>query len=175
MGRRTTVTTVSGQSIARSATMTQTANSAMRGSRRSVTIRCLPIEAATASSSAARMAGAASRNVAQKRVSETTSSACLSDPVSPSALPTIDEWMDDVSVILDEVGSDRAALITNIGGGLMAMAYAAAHPERVTHLVLVDCFARFLEAPDFPIGAHRKRSSRGSSRPMRGRGAAGAS
>jgi class 3 adenylate cyclase len=77
----------------------------------------------------------------------------LSDPVSTSALPTIDEWMDDVSVILDEVGSERAALITNIGGGLMAMAYAAAHPERVSHLVLVDCFARFLEAPDFPIGA----------------------
>ena len=77
----------------------------------------------------------------------------LSDPVSPSALPTIDEWMDDVSIILDQVGSDRAALITNIGGGLMALAYAAAHPERVSHLVLVDCFARVLEAPDFPIGA----------------------
>ena len=77
----------------------------------------------------------------------------LSDPVSPSALPTIDEWMEDVSVILDEVESERAALITNIGGGIMAMAYAAAHPERVSHLVLVDCFARFLAAPDFPIGA----------------------
>jgi class 3 adenylate cyclase len=77
----------------------------------------------------------------------------LSDPVSPSALPTIDEWMDDVTIILDEVVSERAALITNIGGGLMAMAYAAAHPERVSYLVLVDCFARFLVAPDFPIGA----------------------
>ena len=77
----------------------------------------------------------------------------LSDPVSPSALPTIDEWMEDVSVILDEVGCQRAALITNIGGGLMTMAFAAAHPECVSHLLLVDCFARFLPAPDFPIGA----------------------
>jgi class 3 adenylate cyclase len=77
----------------------------------------------------------------------------LSDPVSATALPTIGQWMDDVSIILDEVGSERAALITNIGGGLMAMAYAAARPERVSHLVLVDCFARFLAAPDFPIGA----------------------
>ncbi len=77
----------------------------------------------------------------------------LSDPVALSALPTIGEWMDDVSVILDEVGSERAALITNIGGGLMSMAYAAAQPERVSHLVLVDCFARFLAAPDFSIGA----------------------
>ena len=33
------------------------------------------------------------------------------------------------------------------------MPFAAAHPERVSSLILVDCFARFLEAPDFPIGA----------------------
>jgi class 3 adenylate cyclase len=77
----------------------------------------------------------------------------LSDPVSTTALPTIDEWMEDVSIVLDEVGSERAALITNIGGGLMALAFAAAHPERISHLVLVDCFARFLAAPDYPIGA----------------------
>jgi class 3 adenylate cyclase len=32
------------------------------------------------------------------------------------------------------------------------MPYAAAHPDRVSSLVLVDCFARFLEAPDYPIG-----------------------
>jgi class 3 adenylate cyclase len=33
------------------------------------------------------------------------------------------------------------------------MPFAAAHPDRVSSLILVDCFARFLEAPDFPIGA----------------------
>jgi class 3 adenylate cyclase len=77
----------------------------------------------------------------------------LSDPVSTTSLPTIDEWMEDLSIVLDEVGSERAALITNIGGGLMTLAFAAAHPERTSHLVLVDCFARFLAAPDFPIGA----------------------
>jgi class 3 adenylate cyclase len=33
------------------------------------------------------------------------------------------------------------------------MPFAAAHPERVSSLILVDCFARFVEAPDFPIGA----------------------
>jgi class 3 adenylate cyclase/pimeloyl-ACP methyl ester carboxylesterase len=77
----------------------------------------------------------------------------LSDAVSTSALPTIEEWMDDLTVVLDEVASERAALVANIGGGLMAIAFAAAHPERVSHLVLVDCFARFLAAPDFPIGA----------------------
>jgi class 3 adenylate cyclase len=68
-------------------------------------------------------------------------------------LPTIEEWMADVPAILDAVGSDQATIVTNIGGGIMAMPYAAANPDRVTGLVLVDCFARFLAAPDFPIGA----------------------
>ncbi len=77
----------------------------------------------------------------------------LSDPIPTSALPTIEEWMDDVPAILDAVGCDQAAVITNIGGGIMATTFAAAHPERVSSLVLVDCFARFTSAPDFPIGA----------------------
>jgi class 3 adenylate cyclase len=77
----------------------------------------------------------------------------LSDPVPTSALPTVEAWMDDVPAVLDAVGSERAHLITNIGGGIMAMTFAAAHPERVLSLILVDCFARFQVAPDFPIGA----------------------
>ena len=77
----------------------------------------------------------------------------LSDPVPTSALPTIDEWMADVPAVLDAAGSERAALVTNIGGGLMAIAFAAAHPERISALILVDCFARFVVADDFPIGA----------------------
>lgn len=77
----------------------------------------------------------------------------LSDPVPTAALPTIDEWVEDIPVVLDAVGSERAALVTNIGGGLLAIAFAAAHPERVSALILVDCFARFLAAPDYPIGA----------------------
>lgn len=77
----------------------------------------------------------------------------LSDPVPTSALPTVEEWMDDVPAVLDVVGSEKAVVITNIGGGIMAMTFVAAHPERVSSLILVDCFARFLVAPDYPIGA----------------------
>jgi class 3 adenylate cyclase len=77
----------------------------------------------------------------------------LSDPVPTSELPTVEQWMDDVPAVLDAVGSDKASVITNLGGGIMAMTYAAAHPERVSSLILVDCFARMLAAPDFPIGA----------------------
>ena len=77
----------------------------------------------------------------------------LSDPIPTSALPTLEAFMADIPAVLDEVGSERAALIANIGGGMLAMPFAAAHPERVSSLILVDCFARFQVADDFPIGA----------------------
>jgi class 3 adenylate cyclase len=77
----------------------------------------------------------------------------LSDPIPTSSLPTLEAFMTDIPAVLDTVGSERAALIANIGGGILAMPFAAAHPDRVSSLILVDCFARFLEAPDFPIGA----------------------
>ena len=54
----------------------------------------------------------------------------LSDPVPTSALPTVEEWMDDVPAVLDVVGSERAHVIANLGGGLMALTFAAAHPGR---------------------------------------------
>ncbi len=77
----------------------------------------------------------------------------LSDPLAPNHLPTVEEWMADIPIVLDAVGSERAAVITNLGGRIMAMTYAALHPERVASLILVDCFARISAAPDFPIGA----------------------
>jgi class 3 adenylate cyclase len=80
----------------------------------------------------------------------------LSDPIPTSALPTLEELIEDVPAILDAVGSQRAAVIANIGGGILAVTLAATHPDRVSSLILVDCFARFLGAPDFPIGSDRE-------------------
>ena len=77
----------------------------------------------------------------------------LSDPIPTSSLPTLEEFMADIPAVLDAVGSERAAVIANIGGGILAVPFAAAYPERVSSLVLVDAFARFQKADDFPIGA----------------------
>ncbi len=77
----------------------------------------------------------------------------LSDPVPINALPTLEVWIDDLRTVMDTVRSARAALITNIGGALMAIVCAAAFPDRITSLVIVDGFARFLVAPNYPIGA----------------------
>jgi class 3 adenylate cyclase len=84
----------------------------------------------------------------------------LSDPLAPDQLPTVEEWMDDVPIVLDAVASEKAAVITNLGGGIMATTYAAAHPERVASLILVDCFARFTAAPDYPFGASEEEVER---------------
>jgi len=77
----------------------------------------------------------------------------VSDPIPTSELPTIEEWTDDIPIVLDAAGSERAVVIANLGGGLMATTYAAAHPERVAGLVLVDCFARFSRAEGYEFAA----------------------
>ena len=76
----------------------------------------------------------------------------VSDPVPLASLPTLEEWMDDARVVLDAAGSRRAAIIGDTEGGPMAMLLAATSPNRVLALVLVNSFARWKRAPDYPIG-----------------------
>jgi class 3 adenylate cyclase len=76
----------------------------------------------------------------------------VSDPVPLAALPTIEEWMDDGRAALDAAGIERAALLGDTEGGPMAMVFAATHPERISALVLVNSFARFVRDDDYPIG-----------------------
>lgn len=76
----------------------------------------------------------------------------LSDPVSPSDPPTLEQWMHDALVVLDAVGSARAAVFATAENGQVAALLAASHPERVRALVLVNSFARAMAAPDYPWG-----------------------
>jgi pimeloyl-ACP methyl ester carboxylesterase/class 3 adenylate cyclase len=76
----------------------------------------------------------------------------ISDPVSLDELPSIEQWMDDVRVVMDDVGSESAVLMAIGGGGTMSMLFAATHPERAAGLVLVNSFARLSRAPDYPGG-----------------------
>lgn len=45
-----------------------------------------------------------------------------------------------VAALLDELGIERAAIVGNSYGGLMAVQFAIAHPERVSRLVLLGFF-----------------------------------
>jgi class 3 adenylate cyclase len=76
----------------------------------------------------------------------------LSDPVPATALPTLEEWMDDLRAVLDDVGSEKATIVTAMAGGFMACVFAATYPHRVHALVLVDGFARLTRADDYPWG-----------------------
>ena len=76
----------------------------------------------------------------------------LSDPVPLGAIPTPEEWMDDVLTVLDDLGSESAALLGHGEGGPMAILFAATHPKRTSSLVLADTCARRVRAPDYPCG-----------------------
>ena len=76
----------------------------------------------------------------------------VSDPVPLAAIPTLEQWNDDVSAVMDAVGTRRAALVGVAEGGPMALLFAATYPERTSALVLVDTFARLLRDVDYGCG-----------------------
>lgn len=76
-----------------------------------------------------------------------------SDTVPPTRLTTPEEWMNDITTVMDEVGSSRAALLGINDGGPSAMLFAATYPQRTSALVLVNTAARLRPAPDYADGA----------------------
>ena len=76
----------------------------------------------------------------------------VSDPVSVDALPTLEEWIDDLRAVLDAVGSTHTALLSGIGASLMTLLFAATYPKRTSALVMIDPYARVSSAPDYPTG-----------------------
>jgi pimeloyl-ACP methyl ester carboxylesterase len=84
----------------------------------------------------------------------------VSDPVALGALPTLENWMDDARIVLDAVGSEKAALIGDAEGGPMAMMFTATYPQRTRALVLVNTFARMLRAEDYSIGMPQEAAER---------------
>ena len=75
-----------------------------------------------------------------------------SDGVPTQAIPTWEQLTEDISAVLQAVGSERAALMATLEVGPIAILYAAMHPEVVTSLVLLNASARFIVDDDYPIG-----------------------
>lgn len=63
-----------------------------------------------------------------------------------------EHWIEDLVAVMDAAGSEAAAIVGTIDSGGLALEFAAAYPERVTSLVLVNTAARFTQAPDYPEG-----------------------
>lgn len=75
-----------------------------------------------------------------------------SDGVPRNAIPTWEEWTEDIESVLNAVGSERVSILASVDAGPIAILYAVAHPERVDSLVLFNTSARYLIAEDYPIG-----------------------
>ncbi len=55
---------------------------------------------------------------------------------------TFEAWISDLETVVDAVGLDRFPLLGISQGGPVAIAYAARHPERVSHLVIYGSYAQ---------------------------------
>ena len=65
----------------------------------------------------------------------------LSDPAPPGAPPQLEDWMDDVRVVMDAVEVEQAVLMGAADGGMMAALFAATYPQRVSSLILANSSA----------------------------------
>ena len=77
----------------------------------------------------------------------------VSDGVPRGAIPTWEEWTEDVRAVLDAVSAPRPAVFAAVDAGPIGILFAAMHPERVSALALANTSARYLAADDYPIGA----------------------
>ncbi len=69
-----------------------------------------------------------------------------------SAIGTLEERMDDVTAVLDAVGSPRAALLGVSEGGPMSILFAATYPQRTSALVLAGAEVREETDAEWPWG-----------------------
>ena len=68
---------------------------------------------------------------------------------SPAGAYQYGDQVADLTAIVDKLGLSRFTLIGTSMGGIIAMAYGGAHPDRLTHLVINDI------GPDVEVGSTR--------------------
>jgi pimeloyl-ACP methyl ester carboxylesterase/DNA-binding CsgD family transcriptional regulator len=55
---------------------------------------------------------------------------------------SLETWVADLEAVVDAAGLKRFALVAHSQGGAIGIAYAARHPERVSHLILLGAWPR---------------------------------
>jgi class 3 adenylate cyclase/pimeloyl-ACP methyl ester carboxylesterase len=76
----------------------------------------------------------------------------LSDPVPARVFPPLEEWVEDVSAVLDAAEIERASVLGANEGAFMAILFAASHPDRTEALALANATPRLAWAADYEIG-----------------------
>src|SRR6202171_2622156 len=64
-----------------------------------------------------------------------------SDPVTSGALPTLEQWADSITTVLDDLGSREAVLLATVGALATSALFAAQHPSRTAALVVLESYA----------------------------------
>ncbi len=75
-----------------------------------------------------------------------------SSRVDPTAVPAIQTWMDDLAAVMDAVGTSKAAFLSWAECSLAVMLFAATNPDRVSSLVFVNAYARYVRSEECPWG-----------------------
>ena len=65
-----------------------------------------------------------------------------SDLITPVTLPTLEQWADSITAVLDALGSREAVLLASDGGSATGALFAATHPSRTTALVVLEGYAQ---------------------------------
>ena len=74
----------------------------------------------------------------------------MSDPLD--RLPTFDEQVGDFRTVMDAVDAERAAVMGTTDAGMLALAFAAGHAERVSAAVAFETAPRLTPSPDDEFG-----------------------
>src|ERR1700741_126632 len=64
-----------------------------------------------------------------------------SDPVTPGALPTLEQWADSITAVLDDLESREAILVAYDGAFATAALFSATYPSRSAALVVLEAYA----------------------------------
>jgi class 3 adenylate cyclase/alpha-beta hydrolase superfamily lysophospholipase len=70
---------------------------------------------------------------------------------------SVEKRMEDIGVVMDAVGWERATIYGFAEGGPLACLFAATYPARTERLILQNSMARLLRAPGYEIGIDRAR------------------
>jgi class 3 adenylate cyclase/alpha-beta hydrolase superfamily lysophospholipase len=75
----------------------------------------------------------------------------MSDPADLDNI-TLEEWIDDVTAVMDSAGSERAVILGGQEAGPMGLVFAATHPDRTAALVLLATYPTLRRHDDYPWG-----------------------
>ena len=64
----------------------------------------------------------------------------------PGAMPTLEQWTDSITAVLDDLGSREAVLVAIDGAVATGAVFAATHPSRTTALVVLEGYADATDA-----------------------------